>query len=70
MNNKYKINLNIQINTKNSMLIRHTEGTQHLQSEIFISICKTVVCLFVFMIHHHFLYLITLCIGGVSYESS
>ena len=53
------------------MLISHTEGTQHLQIEIiFISFCKTVVCLFVFMIHHHFLYLITLCIGGVYYESS
>lgn len=53
------------------MLISHTEGTQHEQSEfIFISFCNTVVCLFAFMIHHQFLYLITLCIGGVYYESS
>ena len=52
------------------MLISHTEGTQHLQAEILISICKAVVCLFVCIIHHYFLCLLTLCIGGVHYETS
>lgn len=48
MNNIHNINLNIQLIRK-SMLISHTEGTQHEQSEfIFISFCNPVVCLFVF----------------------
>ena len=34
MNNYHNINLNNSINTKNSMLISQTEGTQHLQAEI------------------------------------